>query len=649
MKIHTLEYTPPAQVVEVFWCKFGVQQPSKPKGAYRGAYNSRVTFDPTPGRAAPNTSSDNPLPENVQTLREKVYARLYMLTGQPKSTQPVSTQPVSTQPVSTNMRVVVAVSGGGDSLALLYLLTGLAGLTLELAHFDHQLRPDSAEDAAFVREHAQALHLNYHEQHADIARIAKAKSENVEQTARTLRYAFLHRVAKTTHAHAIVTAHTQNDQAETVLMQLLRGAGLLTGMPAKRGLVVRPLLDVSRQQLRNVLSFYDLTPREDPTNADTSRLRAWCRAVLLPLCETRNPQIIAQLAHLASVQTDIETHFDDRIKSMLTAALELSRVQKQPAALQRHLLLRWLEQANVPTDRRHIEQLRDLIQRADDKAILRLSLPKDYVARLHRGWLEHLPPHNPTPTWLPHHDLPADAAIKLLQQHHGSIDPPLNANQLTSFAPLSIRRRQLGDRIRLAAGSKKLSDLLIDAHVPKEDRDTLTLLAHEQQVLWVEGVAADMRIAAPREPSAAERWMRVALEEAQLAAERGEVPVGAVVVCKGEIIAQAGNRSEQDQDPSAHAEMLAIRQAASVRGSWRLTDCTLVVTLEPCVMCLGAIMQAHINKVIFGAENIREGALGGVGDVLEHPWKRTLTVQGDILADESRYLLQQFFAARRSS
>ncbi len=633
------------QAVRVFWRKFGVKQSSKP----RGAYNTHVTFDPTPGRAAPNTSSDNALPENVQTLQEKVYARLRMLTGQPKSTQLVSTQPVSTQPVRTNMRVVVAVSGGGDSLALLYLLAGVAGLTLELAHFDHQLRPDSAEDAAFVREHAQKLHLNYHEHHADIARIANAKADNIEQTARTLRYAFLHRVAKTTHAHAIVTAHTQNDQAETVMMQLLRGAGLLTGMPAKRGLVLRPLLDVSRQQLRNVLAAYDLTPREDPTNNDTTRLRAWCRSVLLPLCETRNPQIISQLAHLATVQTDVEKHFDDRVRPILGEVLELSHLQKRDPAVQRHTLLRWLEQAGLPPDRRHLEPLRDLIQQAGNKDAFRLSLPKDHLARLHRGRLEHFPATHAKPTWFPNHDLSAKAAITLLQHHHGDIDPSLDASKLTAFAPLRLRSRLAGDRIRLPAGSKKLSDLLIDAHIPREDRDTLTLLAHEQHVLWVEGIAADVRVAATTTPSTEATWMRGALEEAKRAAERGEVPVGAVIVHDGVVIARAGNRSEQNHDPTAHAEILAIQQAAEVRRSWRLTDCTLVVTLEPCVMCLGAIMQAHIRTVIFGADNIREGALGGVGNVLEHPWKRTLTVRGGVLADESRRLLQQFFAARRSS
>ncbi len=554
------------------------------------------------------------------------------------------------------MRVVMAVSGGGDSLAMLYLLVNVEGLRLELAHFDHQLRSHSAEDAAFVRKQAQTLGIAYHEQQADVGHIARAKHENIEKTARTLRYAFLHRVAKSTHADAIVTAHTQNDQAETVMMQLLRGAGLLTGMPAKRGLVVRPLLAVSRQQLRDVLTFYALTPREDPTNADTSRLRAWCRSVLLPLCETRNPQIIDQLAHLAAVQTDIKTHFDERAKAILGEVLELSHLQKHPPAVQRHTLLRWLEQAGIPTDRHHIEQLTEYIQQANKQNTFRVSLPKDNVARLHLGQLEHLPANRPTPTWFAKHNLSADAAITLLQNHYGDIngeiDPPLDADALNTFAPLSIRSRKNGDRIRLAAGSKKLSDVLIDARVPREDRDHIPLLVHnknEPNVLWVAGVVADVRVAAPREPSAAERWMRVALVEARLAAERGEVPVGAVVVCEGEVIAQAGNRSEQNQDPTAHAEILALRQAASVRGSWRLTDCTLVVTLEPCVMCLGAIMQAHIKTVIFGAENIREGALGGVGDVLEHPWKRTLTVHSGILAAASRDLLRQFFAARRSS
>lgn len=588
------------------------------------------TDAPANERTAPNTTSNADV---ISTLGEQVYNRLHALVG---------------QQASTDMRLVVAVSGGGDSLAMLYLLADMQGVVLELAHFDHQLRPDSAEDAAFVREHAQTLQVNYHQHHADIARIAQAKGENIEQTARTLRYAFLHRVAKTTRADAIVTAHTQNDQAETVMMQLLRGAGLLTGMPAKRGLVVRPLLDVSRQQLRDVLNVYELTPREDPTNADTSRLRAWCRTVLLPLCETRNPQIISQLAHLATVQTDIERHFDDRVEPIVAEVLELSRLQKYPAALQRHTLLRWLEQAGLPPDRHHIEQLRDLIQQADSKDTFRLSLPKNYVARLHQGKLEHLPPIRPRPAWFPKHNLSADDALTVLKKYHGDINPPLNSDALAMFEPLRVRSRLPGDHIRLAAGSKKISDLLIDTHIAREDRDAIPLLASEQNVLWVAGIAADVRVAALREPSATERWMRVALQEAKRAAERGDVPVGAVVVCEGDIIAAAGNRSEQDQDPTAHAEILALRQAARVRGSWRLTDCTLLVTLEPCVMCLGAILQAHINTVMFGAENIREGALGGVGDVLEHPWKRTLTVHGGILAEESKALLTTFFASKRT-
>ncbi|MEM6430651.1 MAG: tRNA lysidine(34) synthetase TilS, partial [Deinococcota bacterium] len=144
--------------------------------------------------------------------------------------------------------LVVAVSGGTDSLALLHLLASLDGLRLELAHLNHQLRADAQADAEFVERQAAQLDLNYHGHSVNVARVARARGWNLEQAARTLRYQFLHSVAQHTGAHAIVTAHTQNDQAETVLMQLIRGAAFVQGMPEVRGRVVRPLLDVPRAQ-----------------------------------------------------------------------------------------------------------------------------------------------------------------------------------------------------------------------------------------------------------------------------------------------------------------------------------------------------------------------------------------------------------------
>jgi tRNA(adenine34) deaminase len=142
--------------------------------------------------------------------------------------------------------------------------------------------------------------------------------------------------------------------------------------------------------------------------------------------------------------------------------------------------------------------------------------------------------------------------------------------------------------------------------------------------------------------------MQAALEEARLAAEAGEVPIGAVVVHEGAIIARGRNRVLRDLDPTAHAEIVALRAAAAVLGNYRLSGCTLYVTLEPCAMCAGAMIHARIDRLVFAAADPKAGACGSVLSVLNHP-KLNHQIQKDqgILADESAELLRNFFRDRR--
>jgi len=143
--------------------------------------------------------------------------------------------------------------------------------------------------------------------------------------------------------------------------------------------------------------------------------------------------------------------------------------------------------------------------------------------------------------------------------------------------------------------------------------------------------------------------MRSALAEAALAAAAGEVPVGAVVVDQaGRVIGRGHNRREADADPTAHAEVIALRQAASARGSWRLDGCTLVVTLEPCTMCAGALVLARVDRLVFGAWNQELGAVGTLWDVVrDRRLNHRPEVVSGVLADECSALLQQFFGAHR--
>jgi tRNA(adenine34) deaminase len=145
-----------------------------------------------------------------------------------------------------------------------------------------------------------------------------------------------------------------------------------------------------------------------------------------------------------------------------------------------------------------------------------------------------------------------------------------------------------------------------------------------------------------------EQYVRNALDLAREAGKRNEVPVGALVVREGSIVAAATNRTVRDQDPTAHAELLAIREASSTLDRWRLDDCTLYVTLEPCAMCAGAIVLSRIKRVVFGAWDEKAGMAGSVTDLLRHPrLNHSPEVRGGVLAADCAGVLEEFFKSQR--
>ena len=145
-----------------------------------------------------------------------------------------------------------------------------------------------------------------------------------------------------------------------------------------------------------------------------------------------------------------------------------------------------------------------------------------------------------------------------------------------------------------------------------------------------------------------ERVMRLALEEARAAAAGGDVPVGAVIVRGDEILAREGNAREREQDPTAHAEILALRQASTAIGSWHLEGCAMVVTLEPCAMCAGAIVLARLDRLVFGASDPKAGFAGSLGDLVrDGRLNHEVDVTVGVLAEECGEILRSFFAERR--
>lgn len=142
-------------------------------------------------------------------------------------------------------------------------------------------------------------------------------------------------------------------------------------------------------------------------------------------------------------------------------------------------------------------------------------------------------------------------------------------------------------------------------------------------------------------------YMRIALEEAKKAYEAGEVPVGAIIVKDGKIISQAHNNREETGDATGHAETLAIRMACEAIGSWRLEDCELYVTLEPCPMCMGAIINSRIKRVVFGAKDAKAGACGSLVNLAAYPFNHKPIVDNGVMMDDCAKILSDFFVKKR--
>ncbi|MDZ7800443.1 MAG: tRNA lysidine(34) synthetase TilS [Trueperaceae bacterium] len=536
--------------------------------------------------------------------------------------------------------VVVAVSGGSDSVAVLRALhrAHAAGdaPALVAAHLDHGLRPASSSDAAWVQALCDALAVPLAREAVRVGEIARREGGNVEEVARTLRYAFLTRTAKAHGADAIVTGHTRDDAAETVLLQLLRGSAHPRGIRAVRGRVVRPALQLSKRDLRQFLDGLGQSWREDASNWDVSGgERAWIRHDVVPRLETRRPGAAARLARFGLLQRDQAEFLRAEAERRFGARGPLPRraLALAPRALAREALAGRVRAAGGTLDGLHLDALLDALPgegatRRDVPGGVRVRILGGRVEVLARGAM----------------GAPAAPAFRRVADP-GALPAGVPAGVLAE-GPLTLRGWRPGDRIRLAAGTRTVADLLGERGVPREDRPAVRVLARDDAVVWVEGIA----VAAPW-PAAAydadEPFMRRALAWADRAAAAGELPVGAVVVRDGEVLGEGANAREGNADPLGHAETLAMRAAAATDGDWRLAGATLYVTLEPCPMCAGAILQSQLARVVWGADNRRDGAFGSVVDLGAGPWKRVPALRGGVLAREAAHRLARFFAARR--
>lgn len=410
-------------------------------------------------------------------------------------------------------RVLVAVSGGADSVALLSLLHQLADsmdLHLRAAHLDHALRDTSCADAQFVERLCADLGVPLVVERRDVAGIAKQRKGNLEEVARDIRRDFLESVAQSRNCQLIALGHHADDQAETFLLRLLRGSGPagLAGMRLVNQLVVRPLLSFHRDELLAYLQEEGIAWREDESNLDQTFTRNRVRHSLLPLLESYNPNISGQLAGLCELMRQ-----DDDFWVALVAQ-ELARCGKwrdDGYALERSLLLDLAPALIGRVIRAALQQVRgdlrgvtathiaDVLKLARaDSPQGELNLPGVWIARRYEKLLfskrkPELAEHFAVVLSVPgNYSLPGGQILQvsLAEQSLGeSADTVEFAAASVSF-PLQLRHCQPGDRLRPSgmSGTKKLQDLFVDLKLTKEERQKALVVLVDDEVLWVVGL-----------------------------------------------------------------------------------------------------------------------------------------------------------------
>jgi tRNA(Ile)-lysidine synthase len=408
--------------------------------------------------------------------------------------------------------LVLGLSGGPDSVALLDVLVRLREeqpLRVVAAHLDHGLRVGSSADREFCEELCQLRGVELVCGRAPVRERAVRDGGGLEEAGRSERYAFLRQVKAETSAGFILVAHTRDDQAETVLMRLVRGSGSsgLAGMRARSGDLLRPFLEVSREEILEHLRTHGIPFREDPTNADPLFLRNRIRHELIPYLEHRfNPRIREGLARTASLLAEEDDLLVAEARARVAApgadgVVRLSRkaLLDAPAALARRMVRAALEEAGGlrGISSRHVESIRSLA-RSPFPSGRQLPLPGGRKAVFSFGEILLAASGEVTgPFLLP---LPVPGRVVApggrtftAVTHDGSPVSNLWEGVVTlrEGEGLVVRSPRPGDRVRLGGRARKLRRVLMDRKVPREFRDAYPVVASGEEVLFVPGEKLD--------------------------------------------------------------------------------------------------------------------------------------------------------------
>ncbi|MCL2234828.1 MAG: tRNA lysidine(34) synthetase TilS [Defluviitaleaceae bacterium] len=396
--------------------------------------------------------------------------------------------------------VVIGLSGGADSVALLHLLAE-KGVPLFAVHVNHGLRGEEAEaDAVFCRMICRRFDVPLEVFTVNSEKVAKEYKLSVEAAGRLLRYDIFKQVAEARGNHKIATGHHKNDVAETVLMQVLRGTGRVRGIPPVRENIIRPLIGVTREEIEEYCARHKLPFRHDSTNDNTDFTRNKVRLETIPmLAEAYNPNLVDTLARLAEISQTEDEFLDKLTPKFPSMQIWIKELNQFDLALKRRSVRHMLKGlANVTLE--HIDNIVGLIDKQSGKEV---SLPGGNVARrsydkiviMGRGKVEDFSV-----------TLPRNEEIYIIQARcwfylgrvpkkgpHDDVFTLMLDTYKVRDAKVEVRRRKPGDSVYVEGiGTKKISDWLIDSKVPREYRDLLTVVAIDSDVITVvNGIFSD--------------------------------------------------------------------------------------------------------------------------------------------------------------
>ncbi len=426
--------------------------------------------------------------------------------------------------------ILCAVSGGADSICLLHILKEWKqkDFALIAAHYNHLLRKEASDaDEMFVASLCAKWDIPFYCGKGDVKTTAQHLGQGLEETARSMRYAFLQETANTLGAARIATAHTADDNVETILMRLVRGSGLsgLCGIPPRRGNIVRPLLQVKRQSILSYLKMNGIPHREDESNQDLAYTRNRLRHEVVPILTSINPNLASTIATSAqSLRQD-----NDYINAVAARHADLIQPAKKnrvisrtallhlPAAIASRILYRTLDEIGVgrkDISATHIKSILSLLENHDPSS--RVTLPRGAIVQRVYDELLFTKTSDFSDTFYPI-PLPMEGEIHVSHLPWTITITPCLASNLPSSGmvffldaakaaqtPLEIRPRKSGDTIRLFhhKETKTIKKFMIDAKIPRHMRELIPIFATKTEVVAVAGLGpAAQWTAAPGNPA----------------------------------------------------------------------------------------------------------------------------------------------------